>query len=56
MGTYAYSPLIDLINNIVNEGHWLIELGSANIIPAHKKMSATNKENYRPVSVLPPVS
>ena len=29
--------------------------GSANITPAHKKMSATNTENYRPISVLPRV-
>ena len=50
------SPLTDLINNIVNDGHWPIELGSANITPAHKNMSATNKENYRLISVLPPVS
>ena len=60
MGTYAYPPppppLTDLINNIVNDCHWQIELGSANITPAHKNMSATNKENYRPISFLPPVS
>ena len=55
-GDTCLPPLTDLINNIVNAGHWPIELGSANITPAHKKMSATNKENYRPISVLPPVS
>ena len=49
-------PLTDLINNIVNDGHWPIELGPANVTPAHKKMSATNQKNYRPISVLPPVS
>ena len=48
--------LTDLISNIVNDGHWPIKLESANITPAHKKMSATNKKNYRPISVLPPVS
>ena len=45
--------LTDLVNN---DGHWPIELRSASITPAHKKMSATNKENYRPVSVFLPVS
>ena len=30
--------------------------GSANINPAHKNMSSTNKQNYRPISVLRPVS
>ena len=50
------TPLTDLINNIENDSHWPIELGSANITPAHKNMSATNKENYRPKSVLPLVS
>ena len=55
-GDICLPPLSDLINNIVNDGHWPIERGSANITPAHKNMSATNKENYHPISVLPPVS
>ena len=54
-GDICVPPLTDLINNIVNDGHWPIERGSANITPAHKNMSATNKENYRPISVFPPV-
>ena len=49
-------PLTAQLNNIVNDCHWPIELGSANITPAHKKESTTDKENYRPISVLPPVS
>ena len=56
MRTYAFPPLTDLINNIVSDGHRPIELGSANITPAHRKMSATDKKNYRLISVLPPVS
>ena len=48
--------LIDQINNIVNDCHWPVELGSANITPAHKKEPTTDKGNYRPISVLPPVS
>ena len=49
-------PLTDLINNIVNDQNWPVELGSANITPAHKKMSTTDKRNYRPISVLPSIS
>ena len=48
-------PLTDQLNNIVNDCHWPIELGSANVTPAHKKESTTDKGNYRPISVLPPV-
>ena len=55
-GDICLPSLTDLINNIVNDGHWPIELGSANITPAHRKMSATDKENCCPISVFPPVS
>ena len=56
-GDICLPTLTDLINNIVNDGHWPIELGSANITPAHIiRKIITNKENYRPISVLPPVS
>ena len=50
------TPLTDLINNIVNDQNWPVELGSANITPAHKKLSTTDKGNYRPTSVLPSIS
>ena len=50
------TPLTDLINNIVNDRNWPFELGSANITPAHKKMSTTDKGNYCPISVLPLIS
>ena len=49
-------PLTDQLNNIVSDCHWPIELGSANITPAHKKEPTTDKGNYHPISVLPPVS
>ena len=49
-------PLTYQLNNIVNDCHWPIELGSANITPAHKKESTTDKGNCRPIIVLPPVS
>ena len=50
------TPLTDLINNIVNDQNWPVELGSTNITPAHKKLSTTDKGNYRPISVLPSIS
>ena len=49
-------PLTDQLNNIVNDYHCSVELGLANITPAHKKEFTTDKGNYRPISVLPPVS
>ena len=49
-------PLTDQLSNIVSDSHWPIELGSTNITPAHKKESTADKGNYRPISVLPPVS
>ena len=49
--------LTDLINCIVDDGIWPIDLGSAEIIPALKKKSTeTLKQSYRPISVLPSVS
>ena len=47
-------PLTDLINNIVNDGSWFVQLGSTSITPAHKKSSRIDKGNhYEPISVLP---
>ena len=48
--------LTDLINSIVNDQNWPVGLGSANITPAHKKLSTTDKGNYRAISVLPSIS
>ena len=32
-------PLTDQLNNIVNDCHWPIDLGSADITPAHKRVN-----------------
>ena len=50
------TPLTDLINNIVNDQNWPVELGSASVTSAHKDLSTTDKGNYRPISVLPSIS
>ena len=49
--------LTDCINDaIVGENIFPDSLKFGNITPAHKKDEITNKENYRPVSVLPLIS
>ena len=49
----AYQMLADCINDILSQGIFPNTLKFANITPVHKKDEATDKENYRPVSVLP---
>ena len=53
---HCVPSLTDLLNNAINNFHWLLELGSSIITPAHKRSSTTAKENYCPISVLPLVS
>ena len=43
-------------NNSIRESIFPYSMKWANITPAHKKDDKTNKENYRPVSILPAVS
>ena len=50
---FTYQILTDCINDAINKGVFPNSLKIANITPAHKKDELTNKENYRPVSVLP---
>ena len=40
----------------VNEGIFPYALKHADITPGHKKGENTNKDNYRPVSILPTIS
>ena len=45
--------LADCINGALSQGIFPDSLKLANITPVHKKGETTDKENYRPVSVLP---
>ena len=49
-------PLKRIINSGIENALFEDELKYANITPIHKKDDATDKSNYRPVSVLPVVS
>ena len=47
---------LKLINNEVNNSNFPDNLKLADITPVLKKGDATSTKNYRPISVLPPVS
>ena len=54
---FTYEMLTDCVNDaIVGENILPDSLKFADITPVHKKDETTNKENYRPVSVLPLIS
>ena len=50
------SHLRDIFNNSIINRKFPSALKRADISPTHKKDERTNKENYRPVSILPAVS
>ena len=50
---FTYQMLTDCINDALSQGIFPDSLKLANTMPVHKKDEATDKENYRPVSVLP---
>ena len=50
---FTYQILTDCINDAINKGVFPDSLKIANITPVYKKDEPTDKENYRPVSVLP---
>ena len=50
---FTYQILTDCINDALSQGIFPDSLKFANITSAHKKGEATDKQNYRPVSVLP---
>ena len=49
-------PLTQLFNTTVQENHFPTNLKYANVSPLYKKDDNTNKENYRPISILPSIS
>ena len=53
---FTYQILTDCINDAINKGVFPDRLKIANSTPAHKKDEPTDKENYRPVRVLPLLS
>ena len=50
------SELTILINNCLTKGVFPDDLKLADITPIFKKKDSLNKENYRPVSILPHLS
>ena len=50
---FTYQVFTDCINGASSQGIFPDSLKLANITPVHKKDEITDKENYRPVSVLP---
>ena len=50
---FTYQMLTDCISDVLSQGIFPGSLKSASIMPVHKNNKATDKENYRPVSVLP---
>ena len=53
---FTYEKLTNCINNSLSEGFFPDFLKRANITPVHKKNDPLDKENYRPVSILPLLS
>ena len=49
-------PLTQLFNTSVKDNLFPSDLKYANVSPLFKKDDNTNKENYRPVSILPTIS
>ena len=45
-----------IYNEFIQNSNFPLPLKKADITPAHKKNETTNKENYRPVSILPSIS
>ena len=50
---FTYQILTDCINDAINKGIFPNSFKIANTTPANKKNETTDKENYRPLSVLP---
>ena len=53
---FTFQILMDCVNDAISKGIFPDSLKIANITPAYKNDKPTDKENYRPVSVLPLLS
>ena len=53
---FCFSELTKCINKAFNENKFLDTLKLSDIMPVFKKLDATDKTNFRPVSVLPLLS
>ena len=53
---FTSEKLTNCINNSLSEGLFPDSLKRENITPVHKKNDPLDKENYRPVSILPLLS
>ena len=49
---FSFDEVTRCVNYALTNGKFPITLKNANVTPVHKKEDATNKTNFRPVSVL----
>ena len=52
----CHKYITNIYNNTLIHTSYLFDLKKGEITPVHKKDETTNKENYRPISILPTVS
>ena len=53
---FIAEPLSYIINLSLSSGSYPIQWKNAKIIPVHKSGSASELDNYRPISILPAIS
>ena len=57
LGKSQCAPMLtQYFNSFIDKSYFPDESKRADIIPIHKKGDTTNKENYRPISLLPAIS
>lgn len=49
-------PLMNIINECIEQGYFPDQMKMAKVVPIHKKGSTTLCDNYRPISILPSFS
>ena len=53
---FSFHFLTNCINEAIKNKKFPYSLKLSNVVPVHKKKDATDKTNYRPVSILPLLS